>query len=115
VGIVKHLEALAIELARLLSVEVRRERARLRPADERAAELELDAMAPRVRSAIRRALPLLSADEVRAFGSLIHGRVSRAAICDALAAAGSALSRPGVQDDGPPTPRDLDDTATEGS
>jgi hypothetical protein len=106
------IEMLAIELARLLSVETRRERARHRQADERAAEAELDALALRVRSAIRRALPLLSADEVLAFGSLIHGRVSRAAICDAIAAVGSALSRP-AQDDGPPTPRDLDDVTEE--
>lgn len=104
----RRIEALACELTRLLAVEVRYERLKYRPREQMAVGGELLAAAERVRVAGRDALPMLDADTRRAVSAARSWRASRAAIVDALAAVGEALSR---MDEGPPTPRDLDDTA----
>ena len=107
----RRLEALAVELARLLAVVTRHDRLRLRPSDQFALHGEMFAAAERVRAAGREAVPLLDAAARRAVSAARTWNASRAAIVDALAAVGDVLSR--AADEAPDTPRDPDDTATE--
>jgi hypothetical protein len=109
---VKRLEALAIELVRLLALERRREDTRFKPATAPSHE-ELAASVKRVLDASR--VPLC-ADGTRGLSAIRNGWHGRAPVIAALLAVGDALNAAAAPpDDAPDTGRDLDDAATEAS